>query len=248
MRKLNPKRTFPVSVLVLFSWLSIFSQTISFSPNSGERGGTSFGVTVTGTGVSFVTSTTSCVQIFAQPSTLSLTNVQVTGSSSLTGTLNIPLTHEAGTYDARVYQGPGCTGPQYDCTNCFTVLHPACLTVTMAGSDGTGSLREAFGCASSGDTIRFATSLNNTTIYLATPTISNANDLILFNDASNNVTISSLQYPGNTTPFITTSGDLSIFGLKFQGNDPEPLIFKIDPGGAIDFNTSEINLLTIQKD
>jgi hypothetical protein len=225
------------------------AQTISFSPSSGERG-SSFGVTVTGIGTSFIASSgilTSCVQIFASPSLLQLTGVNVVNSTTLTGTLNIPMGHSAGVYDGRAYRGNDCAGDQYNCTDCFTIVKPACLTVVNTGSTGSGSLRAAFGCAIDGDTIRFNPTLNNSMIALNLPVIANDKDVLLYSDLSNNITISSLQLIGNTTPFISTTGTLSIWGLKLQGNTPESLILKIEPGGSIDLNDCEVNLVTIDK-
>ncbi|MBK8502383.1 MAG: hypothetical protein IPL46_09310 [Saprospiraceae bacterium] len=239
-----------ISVLLFllagFSQPSGYTQTISFSPNSGQRG-TSFGVTVTGTGVTFVATTTTCVQIFSNPTTLELTGVTVTNSLTLTGTLNIPLGHTVGTYDARVYQGPDCGGTQYNCIDCFTIIHPACLTVINTNSSGAGSLRAAFGCASNLDSVRFDATLNNTTITLNLPVIANDKQLVLYSDFANNITISSVQLIGNVQPFISTTAPLSMSGLKLQGNSPEALILKVDTGGGLDLNDCELNLVTIDK-
>lgn len=226
------------------------AQTISFSPSSGERG-SSFGVTVTGMGTSFSATSgilSSCVQIFASPSLLQLTGVNVVNSTTLTGTLSIPADHTIGTYNGRAYRGNGCAGDQYNCTDCFTIVKPACLTVVNTASTGSGSLRAAFGCAIDGDTIRFNPTLNNTTIALDLPVIANDKEVSLYSNLSNNVTISSLQLIGNTMPFISTTGTLSISGLKLQGNNPESLILKIEPGGSIDLNDCEVNLVTFDKD
>lgn len=241
--KTSKKSAFPF-FLALF-WGVLAYPQISFTPNTGERG-TSFGVTVTNMNILFATSTTTCVTIFAQPNSLSLTNVNVQNSNSITGTLDIPLTHSAGSYDARVTQGPNCNGTQFDCTNCFTIVNPACLTVTSTSSSGLGSLREAFNCATEGDTIRFAPVLNNSTILLNTPVIANGKELVLYNEANNNVTISTTLT--STLTVISTAKPLSIFGLKFSGNVPNtPLVLKVDPGGSVDFNDCEINLTNIDK-
>ncbi len=108
-------------VIALFGLLPFsFSQSISLNPTSGTEN-TSFGVTVTGSGTNFLASSTTCVEIKSTPSSIFLTGVSVTSSTLLTGNLSIPLGTNAGTYDATVYQGSGCAGVEYDCTNCFTV-------------------------------------------------------------------------------------------------------------------------------
>jgi hypothetical protein len=117
----HSRRVFCIVIcLLLFGSNKSTAQSISFSPDNGDIGN-SFGVTVTGTGTSFLISTTTCVQIYTTPSTISLASVNVGSQTSLTGTVTIPPGTNAGTYNASVFRGPGCTGIQYNCTNCFTV-------------------------------------------------------------------------------------------------------------------------------
>ncbi len=242
--KIKTPKNFLVFSLFLagFFLQSGFSQTISLSPTSGHRG-TSFGVTVTGSGTSFNASTT-CIQIVASPTTLSLSAVNVMSATKLTGTLMIPVNHNVGTYDVRVYRGESgpCTGTLYNCTNCFKIL---CPLVSNTGGSGTGSLREAFGCTSAGDTIKFDPALNNTTITLNLPVIANSNQVVLYSNLANNITITSVQIMGNIQPFISTTADLTMSGLKLQGNTPESLIFKAASGGSINLIDCNLNLVTI---
>ena len=108
---------------------TILETTISFSPSSGDPG-TSFGVTVTGTGTRFQNGTTTCIGIFSSPG-LAVTGVSVLNATTLTGTLTIPPGTTPGTFDARAYRGPGgCNGDAYDCRNCFTVAAPAPVTLS----------------------------------------------------------------------------------------------------------------------
>lgn len=155
-----------------------------------------------------------------------------------------------GTYDARMYEGPGCNGTEYNCIDCFTITDTSCLTaliVTNNGSSGSGSLRRAFDCALTGDTIKFDPSLRNTTIFLNLPEISNDQSLALFSNLADNISISSVQLLGNNQSFISTSAPLSISGLKLEGNGPEPLLFEVNSGGNIEIVDCELKGVTIYK-
>ena len=124
---------FKIASFFFFLFIHIgLTQTISYSPNTGEEN-TSFLVTVTGTGTNFNASTT-CVQILASP-TLSLTGISVTSSTLLTGDLSIPIGTTPGTYNGRVYEGPGCTGTEYTCTSCFTITAAPPSIISISPND-----------------------------------------------------------------------------------------------------------------
>ena len=106
---------------------SVIGQTISsITPNTGDQGD-SFTVTLTGTGTTW--SATPCVEIYDGVTTITLTGVNVSSPTLLTGTISIPGGATLGSYDARVYDGAACTGPtDGTCTSCFTVNAPDLIT------------------------------------------------------------------------------------------------------------------------
>lgn len=126
--------------LFLFLGLGLISprllgQSISINPNSGYPGD-AFGVTITGIGTSWASSPTHCVEIFDGNTTISFTGTTVS-TTTLTGTVNIPLNATFGAYQARVFTGASCAGAtDGTCTNCFTVLEPTISVTPSAGIAG----------------------------------------------------------------------------------------------------------------
>ena len=172
---------------------TINTPDISFSPNSGTEN-TSFGVTVTGNNTSFNASTT-CVEIKASPSSIFLTGVSVTSPTLLTGTLSIPIGTSAGTYDATVYFGPGCTSTEYDCFSCFTIsaATPAIVSISPNNADPGQSINNI-------DFTGINSNFNvNTTVVeiLASPSTITLTDVNVTSTTALNADIS---VPSNTTP------------------------------------------------
>ncbi len=128
-------KVFLLTLGLYFSAAHLSGQSITVSPNSGAPG-SSFAVTVTGVGTSWAASPTHCVQIYTASTTLSFTGTTVS-STTLTGTLSIPLGTTAGAYQARVFSGANCTGSTNGtCTNCFTVVTPTFNVSPTSGTQG----------------------------------------------------------------------------------------------------------------
>ena len=110
---------------------------VSIAPNTGEQG-TSFSVTLTGTGTSWGASSTHCVQLTNGVETFSFSGT-AQGSSTLTGMLNIPGNASAGNYSVTVFddQSGACSGDSDGtCTDCFTVTVPPPPVIGLSVSEG----------------------------------------------------------------------------------------------------------------
>ncbi|MFM2393226.1 MAG: hypothetical protein RLZZ546_1208, partial [Bacteroidota bacterium] len=91
------------------------------------------------------------------------------------------------------------------------------LEVQNNNLSGVGSLYEAVNCASAGDTIRFASSINNTTLNLGNQTLAINKNLTFLSAASNNISITS-NSSINPTISINGSFNVKIIGLKIIGS------------------------------
>lgn len=91
------------------------------------------------------------------------------------------------------------------------------LMVQNNAITGAGSLRAAVECAGSGDTIRFASSVYNSQIDLATLNLSINKNLTILADPANNITMIS---QSTTAPTIDITGafNVKIVGLKIIGS------------------------------
>lgn len=202
-------------------------------------------VTVTGSGTFFAAGTTTCVQILANPSTLSLTGVNVSSATVLTGTLSIPSDHTSGTYDARVYYGPDCSSTQWTCTNCFTI-QPCSTIVTTTADMGPGSLRAVMACAEPMSTITFDPGIASQTISIALPAIMVNKEINLFSTPADDITISAFD-PNNLQTLMEITQPLSIEGLKLLGNTSESLIFNVTTGGSLTLENTEMERVIINN-
>ena len=226
-----------------------FTQSISFSPSSGQKGST-FQVTVTSSGniINFAPGTTTCVQILANPTTLSLSEVNVTSDTTLTGTLSIPDDHTIGTYDGKVYY-TGCSSccvfDEWNCTDCFTI-EPCSTVVTTVADTGPGSLRAVMACAEPLSTITFDPGVNSQSINIAIPAIIVNKEINLFANPADNITISAFD-PNNLQTLMEISQPISIGGLKLEGNTSESLIFNVAAGGSLNLENTEINRVSINN-
>lgn len=227
-----------------------FTQSISFSPSSGQKGST-FQVTVTSSDniIGFAPGTTTCVQIYANPTTLSLTEVTVTSPTTLTGTLSIPDDHTVGTYSGRAYYN-GCSSccvfDEWNCTNCFTI-QPCSTVVTTSADTGPGSLRAVMACAEPTSTITFDMGVSGQTISLALPAIMVNKEINLYAYPDFEKTTISVFDPNNSQTLMEISQPLSIEGLILQGNTTESLIFNVSGGGSINLVDTEMDRILINK-
>ncbi|MEO1623568.1 MAG: T9SS type A sorting domain-containing protein, partial [Bacteroidota bacterium] len=100
------------------------------------------------TGTNTTWGATPCVQVFDGSTTITLTNVNVSSPTLLTGTINIPMGATTGNYDAVVYDGASCSGPtDGTCSTCFTVN--AAKVITDVDPD-MGAQGETFSVSLSG--------------------------------------------------------------------------------------------------
>ncbi len=130
---------------------------------------------------------------------------------------------------------------------CVKGAPPSCtLTVTTTASSGPGSLREAVGCSSAGDTIRFDAAVHNSTITLATPQIDIPHPLVILANLSDNITLGNSDM-NNTDVLISIQNPLVIKGLSINGLTAESLILKIEPGGSLELVASEMVKGTIDN-
>ena len=129
----------------------LMSQSISgISPSSGEQG-SSFGVTLTGTGTTW--SSSHCVELTNGPTTITFTG-NATSSTLLTGTISVPGGATTGDYDVVVYDATdgSCMGAtDGSCMDCFTVTAPPPPPpVTISLSPNTGDQGDSFGVTITG--------------------------------------------------------------------------------------------------
>lgn len=182
-----------IIVLVSLSPLSLIGQSISFSPDTGQQND-SFGVTVTGVGTNFIASSTTCVQILASP-TISLTSVNASSTTILTGNIGISSNTTVGTYDAIVYQGAGCSGTPYTCSDCFTITDLPGSISSSSPSNGEQGVHQT-GVVINGFSTDFT---SNTTCVqiLASPATIDATNINVTNATTLEADFS---IPPNTTP------------------------------------------------
>src|SRR5262245_48532598 len=90
------------------------------------------------------------------------------------------------------------------------------ITVTNTNDSGPGSLRQAIGDASSGDTIKFDTGLNGQTITLTSGRIAIETSVTIAGPGPTNLTISGNHSQGILGVF---SGTTVISGLRLSGGN-----------------------------
>ncbi len=110
---------------------------ISFVSGSVLRGATQ-NVDINGVCTDFMVAggTTSCAEINLGGNTYAITG-SASSTTAFSGTLNVPSDAPSGSYNAVIYQGPGCTGTSWNCVGCFNVLDSLTLTPSsgLRGSD-----------------------------------------------------------------------------------------------------------------
>lgn len=140
-------------------------------------------------------------------------------SGTVTGTVSIPANAYIGPTRMRVamrfggYSTP-CQTFQWGEVEDYTV-HIHCNLVSNTSDQGPGSLPWAIGCVSPGETIMFATSLNNSTIMLQNHYAHIQTPMSVVAGSSQNIRVR-----GNATPhaFVIAPGiDATLSGLKIIG-------------------------------
>lgn len=112
------------------------------------------------------------------------------------------------------------------------------LEVQNNNQNGIGSLFEAVSCAAAGDTIKFASSLNNTTLNLGTQTLAINKNLTFLSTAGNNISIASNSI---TAPTLSVTGafNVKIIGLKIIGSQ-NPVTSGVQNQGTLILNNSQV--------
>ena len=149
----NLGRIFLILISVFLCTDVLMSQTISLSPDNGDPG-TSFSVTITGMGFSFVgSSTVQCVEVSNGTTTFTFgASGAASPTMTITGTMSVPITAEAGSdYDVTVYNttNNSCTGSStVSCSDCFTVNNA--VPLITASSPSMGDRGDSFGVTLTG--------------------------------------------------------------------------------------------------
>ena len=134
----------------------------TINPNVAQVGQFLDDVQFIGSNTNF-TSNTTCVEILAN-ATITLTDINVTSTTELTADLAVdPISINPGVYDARIYEGPDCTGTDYTCSACFTIGQP-----DVSYSPNIGNAGSTFGITIIGDGPLFS-NLTDVAEILASP-------------------------------------------------------------------------------
>ncbi|MEL6832920.1 MAG: hypothetical protein AAFP77_08000 [Bacteroidota bacterium] len=153
---------------------------ISATPNNGDQN-SSFGVTITAIGFQFAgTPTTQCVEIYNNNTSYTFNGSSAASpTSTLSGTLNVPLNAAPGLYNAVVYDNLGgiCSGSYTgSCVDCFTIN--AIPQVTSL-SPNSGDRGDSFGITITGIATSWSgthcVEISNATTTLTFPATANSN-------------------------------------------------------------------------
>ncbi|MEL6863110.1 MAG: T9SS type A sorting domain-containing protein [Bacteroidota bacterium] len=104
--------------------------SISINPNMGLRG-TNIAISLDGVETNFSIANTSCVEVFNGTETYTIIGT-ASSANNFTGTLNLPGIASSGVYDVKIYEGPGCDGQSWSCTNCFNVIDSISISPASA--------------------------------------------------------------------------------------------------------------------
>jgi len=141
-----------------------------------------------------------------------------------------------------------CTYGNYACAEIvLSDTSAGCSTeVTSTLGSGPGSLREAVNCAVAGDTITFATALNNMTIESELPVI-NLNKLLYFRaNAGQNITLSN-QLISNTGVLFSITDDLHVLGLRIVGKSEDSMILEVGTTGSLNIQEGDLDKVDIRN-
>lgn len=130
----------------------------------------------------------------------------------------------------------------------YTIISEQCpKLVTNVTNTDFGSLRHNVECASAGDTILFASVMQNQSIELEIPVIEVDKELFIIAPIEFNITLSNRD-TDNTQVLLDITDDLYIEGLKLIGKTEESMILHISPGGSLQFKETEIEKVDIRRD
>jgi len=129
----------------------------------------------------------------------------------------------------------------------YTIIPAGCAKiVTNITNTDFGSLRHNVECASAGDTILFASVMQNQSIELEIPVIEVDKELFIIAPIEFNITLSNRD-TDNTQVLLDITDDLYIEGLKLIGKTEESMILHISPGGSLQFKETEIEKVDIRR-
>ena len=179
----------------------------SVSPPSAPPGST-ISLAVTGNCTGFVPGTTSCAQLSRNNEIYELTG-SASSSTTYSGSVNLPCDASSGNYDLTIFEGPGCSGNSWSCSNCFNITNPGSASVSI-----TPNLADA------GDLVNFTLNGTNTCFLPGSTTcgvISKGGERYMFNGAAS----SSTTFLGIVDfPCTATSGSYDVTIYESGCNGP----------------------------
>lgn len=108
-------------------------EPLTVLPTHGNQGST-VGMVLFGAQTNFIPGVTTCVEVTNGNQTYSFSGESF-DNTNFSGDWPIPPNAPPGQYDVSLYQGPGCSGDAWGCTNCFTICIP--MNVNGIVSDAT---------------------------------------------------------------------------------------------------------------